>query len=117
MQTGTLLQMKFSVLLQYLTPHRRVLLSVLCLLLIGSLVSLVNPWIAGQLTSLVMGGESYFPSLEFMLLAWLGLIALKSILTFATQYMIGSTGEIMTASLRTRLYDHLLALPMTYFHG
>ena len=109
--------MKFSVLLQYLTPHRRVLLSVLCLLLIGSLVSLVNPWIAGQLTSLVMGGESYFPSLEFMLLAWLGLIALKSILTFATQYMIGSTGEIMTASLRTRLYDHLLALPMTYFHG
>ena len=56
--------MKFTVLLQYLTPHRRVLLLVLGLLFIGSLVSLVNPWIAGQLTKTMMGGESYFPNLQ-----------------------------------------------------
>lgn len=109
--------MKFNVLLQYLTPHRQVLFSVLSLLLIGSLVSLVNPWIAGQLTKTMMGGRSFFPNLEWMLLAWLALIALKSILAFATQYLIGSTGETMTANLRTRLYDHLQALPMTYHHG
>jgi len=108
--------MKFAVLLQYLTPHRRVLLLVLSLLFIGSLVSLVNPWIAGQLTKIMMGGESYFPSLQLMLLAWLALIAVKSILTFATEYMIGSTGETITARLRTRLYDHLQVLPMAYYH-
>ena len=99
--------MKFAILLQYLTPHRRVLLLILSLLFIGSLVSLVNPWIAGQLTKIMMGGESYFPNLQLMLLAWLALIAVKSVLTFATEYMIGSTGETITAMLRTRLYDHL----------
>ena len=77
--------MKFSSLLQYLTPHRRILLAILSLLLISSLVSLANPWIAGQLTKSMTGGESYFPDLNIMLLAWLALIAVKSILTFATQ--------------------------------
>lgn len=109
--------MKFSVLLQYITPHRCVLLSVLSLLLVGSLVSLANPWIAGQSTKIMMGGDSVFPNIQSMLIVWLALIAVKSILTFATQYMIGSTGETMTANLRTRLYDHLQMLPMTYHHS
>ena len=116
MQTGKLWRMKFSSLLQYLTPHRRILLAILSLLLISSLVSLANPWIAGQLTKSMTGGESYFPDLNIMLLAWLALIAVKSILTFATQYLTGSTGETITANLRTRLYDHLQMLPMNYYH-
>ncbi len=108
--------MKFSELLLFFIPHRRVLFAILILLLMGSLLSLVNPWLAGQLTKSMLGSESYFPSIQWMLLAWLALISLKSILAFATQYLIGSTGESITASLRTRLYDHLQMLPMTYYH-
>ncbi|RLA39210.1 MAG: hypothetical protein DRR42_27560, partial [Gammaproteobacteria bacterium] len=110
--------MKFSDFLPYITPHRRVLFSILGLLLGGSLLTLLNPWIAGQLTLSLLGdGESFFPNIRSMLLVWLGLIALKAVLNFGTQYMVGATGETITASLRTRLHDHMQVLPMTYYHG
>jgi len=109
--------MKFSVLLHSLTPHRWVLVAILGLLLAGSLVSLLNPWIAGQFTNALIGNNEYFlSSIQMILLLWCGLIALKSVLSFATQYLMGATGETITANLRTRLHDHLQALPMDYFH-
>ncbi len=46
---------------------------------------------------------------------WLVLMVLRSVLSFATQYFIGSTGERITAELRTRLYQHLQALPVGYY--
>lgn len=109
--------MRFSDLLRFITPHRRVLYSILGLLLLSSLVSLLNPWIAGQFTGLLIGDvDTRFSGIQLVLLLWLGVIALKSVLTFATQYLIGSTGETITASLRSRLYDHLQALPLSYYH-
>jgi len=109
--------MTFSGLLLFITPHRRVLLSILGLLLLGSLASLLNPWIAGEFTGSLIGDiDTRFSGIHSILLAWLGLIALKSILTFATRYLIGGTGQSITAQLRSRLYDHLQALPLSYFH-
>jgi ABC-type multidrug transport system fused ATPase/permease subunit len=108
--------MKFSGLLRFITPHRRVLYSILGLLLVSSLVSLLNPWIAGQFTGALIGDiDPQFSGIRFILIAWLALIALKSILAFATQYLIGSTGQTITANLRSRLYDHLQALPLSYY--
>ncbi len=49
-------------------------------------------------------------------MAWLGLVALKSLVSFSSQYFISMTGERVLASLRSRLYDHLQILPMHYFH-
>ncbi len=110
--------MKFSNFLPYITPHRRVLFSILALLLAGSLLALLNPWIAGQLTQVLLGsGEGVFSNIPFILLLWLALLALKAVLSFATQYLIGATGETITANLRTRLHDHVQALPMSYYHA
>jgi len=109
--------MKFSVLLHSLTPHRHILTAILLLLFAGSLVSLINPWIAGQFTNALIGNnDHYLSSIPTILLFWCGLIALKSILSFATQYLMGATGETITANLRTRLHDHLQALPMNHHH-
>ena len=109
--------MKFSSLLRFITPHRQVLFLILGLLLIGGLVSLLNPWIAGQFTGSLIGDiDTRFSGIEFILVAWLGLLAFKSVLAFATQYLIGSTGQTITANLRSRLYDHLQALPLSYYH-
>ena len=108
--------MKFSGLLRFITPHRRVLYSILGLLLFSSLASLLNPWIAGQFTGSLIGDiDPQFSGIQFILVAWLALIAFKSILAFATQYLIGSTGQTITANLRSRLYDHLQALPLSYY--
>jgi hypothetical protein len=44
--------MKFSVLLQYITPHRRVLLAVMALLLASSATAPAQPWRAMWLIAL-----------------------------------------------------------------
>ena len=49
--------MKFTALLPYLTPHYRVLLLTLALLLAGSAAALAQPWLAGKLTAAILQGE------------------------------------------------------------
>jgi ATP-binding cassette subfamily B protein len=107
--------MKFSVLLQYITPHHRVLLAVVALLLASSAAALAQPWLAGQLTQALLGVEAAALGVKDVLILWLVLVILRSALGFATQYYIGSTGEMMTASLRSRLFQHLQALPIGYY--
>ena len=109
--------MKYSALLHVVTPRRRTLLLILFLLLCGSAVSLANPWMAGLLAATLLNGPAAgTPSLRTILVAWLGLVALRSLISFSSQYMMSTTGEQMLAGLRSRLYDHLQFLPMRYFH-
>jgi ATP-binding cassette subfamily B protein len=106
---------KFRLILSYITPHRRVLLVVLGLLVAGSALSLANPWMAGLLTASVMGDEAPAMSTRALLGLWMALMVIGGLLGFATQYFIGSTGERITADMRTRLYQHLQALPVGYY--
>lgn len=110
--------MKHTPLLRLVSPTPQTIALILLLLLIGTAISLANPWIAGLLTKTLLngptGGE---PTLRFILLAWLGLVALKSLVSFASQYFISITGEKVLARLRSRVYDHLQILPLRYFHN
>jgi ATP-binding cassette subfamily B protein len=107
---------RFRLILSYITPHRRVLLAVLGLLLAGSLLALANPWMSGLLIRSVVGdiaGQDTQPMDSRLLLGlWLGLLPINAVLAFASQYYIGATGERITALLRNRLYQHLQALPV-----
>lgn len=109
--------MKFTRLLQYITPHRFTLFLVLVLLAADSLAALAQPWIAGKLASAALdgGGGNDFARIQQVLLLWLGLITVKSILSFFTSYLVGTTGEKMAARLRKRVYEHIQVLPITYF--
>ena len=109
--------MKFTRLLQYITPHRVTLLLVLVLLVADSLAALTQPWIAGKLASVALGGGggNDFIKIQQVLLLWLGLITVKSILSFCTSYLVGTTGEKMAARLRKRVYEHIQVLPIAYF--
>jgi ABC-type multidrug transport system fused ATPase/permease subunit len=108
--------MKFTTLLKYITPHRNTLLVIMTLLLVNSAVALTNPWIAGLLTkSLLEGKAGGLPAFQLILLAWFGLLAVKSLLGFASSYLIGGTGADMSARLRSRVYEHLQILPMRYY--
>lgn len=97
---------KFTRLLQYITPHRATLLLVLLLLLADSIAALTQPWIAGKLASAALdgGGGNDYVTIQKVLLLWLGLITVKSILSFCSSYLVGSTGERMAAKLRKRVY-------------
>ena len=106
--------MKFSVLLQYITPHRRILTWIVLLLLANSVTALAQPWLAGKLTSALLQSTELSWSVKEVLLLWLCLLLLRSGIGFTTQYRVGSTGQLMTASLRSRLFQHLQALPISY---
>jgi ABC-type multidrug transport system fused ATPase/permease subunit len=111
--------MKFGRLLQYITPHRNTLLLVLLLLIADSLAALAQPWIAGKLTSAVLDGQDAYDieRITNILLLWLVLITAKSILGFFNGYLVGTTGEKMSARLRRRVYEHMQVLPISYFHA
>jgi len=107
---------KFSALLQYVTPHRNTLVAIVGLLLLESAVSLASPWLAGQLTGAVLGEANIlFTSISWILGTWLILMVVRSLLSFATQYLVGTTGQSMAAKLRSRIYEHMQILPLTYF--
>jgi ABC-type multidrug transport system fused ATPase/permease subunit len=109
--------MKFTALLQHVTPHRTTLLFIALLLLLGSAVSLANPWLAGLLTkSILQGGDSGLPDFRLILLFWFVLLVIRSLLGFGSSYLVGSTGELMSARLRSRVYEHLQILPVGYYH-
>ncbi|MEH6584251.1 MAG: ABC transporter ATP-binding protein [Halioglobus sp.] len=107
--------MQFSVLLKYITPHRKILFGILALLLAGSVISLANPWMAGLLTASVLGEPEQAFDTRFLLGLWVLLMMVRSVLGFITSYSIGSTGERITAQMRNRLYQHLQALPVGYY--
>lgn len=107
--------MRFKVLLQYITPHSRVLAAVVLLMLAGSAASLAQPWLAGQLTgTLLQENETW--AAKSVLMVWLALLVIRSSLDFVSQYYVGGTGEGITASLRSRLFQHLQALPIDFYH-
>jgi ATP-binding cassette subfamily B protein len=111
--------MKFTRLLRYITPHTSTLLLVLLLLVADSLAALAQPWIAGKLTGAALGGVggNDFTSIQKILLLWLVLITAKSLINFCSSYLVGGTGEKMAAQLRKRVYEHMQALPISYFHA
>jgi len=107
--------MKFTRLLQFVTPKKSTLLLVLILLLADSLIALSQPWIAGKLTAAVLEEVSDITTIQKILLLWLAIIAAKSIFSFFSNYLIGATGANMAARLRSRVYQHMQNLPLGYF--
>ena len=75
--------MNFSRLIRFVTPHRHLLALVIILLGISSLLSLLQPWLAGQLTSVLLDAGETRWELQHILLFWLALIVLRSGLGFA----------------------------------
>src|SRR5690606_1009410 len=110
--------MNFRQLITLLSPPRATLALCLVLMLGTSAMSLVNPWIAGQLTGLILGqGSDYFAGFASLVIFWAALLVARALLGFFNGYIIGSAAESVLARLRSRLYEHLQLLPVSYFDG
>jgi len=108
--------LRYSQLLKYITPHRRTLLLVVLLLLAGTAANLANPLFAGKLTEVVLAEQgSATLSVGLILAAWLGLLIIRAILSVASNYLVGSTSALMSAELRSRVYEHMQILPLAWF--
>ena len=108
--------MRYSQLLRFITPHRNTLALVVLLLLAGTAASLANPLLAGKLTETLLAepGQDALP-VRIILLAWLGLLIVKAGLAVGSSYLVGSTGALMAAELRSRVYEHMQILPLAWY--
>jgi len=109
---------QFSRLVKFVSPYRGTLLLAMILMLGTSALLLANPWLAGRFTeSLLSESVNITYSYRQILLLWLVVLAVQGLLTFGNSYLIGNTGEAILSQLRIRIYDHLQALPLDYFHS
>ncbi|MBS3911113.1 MAG: ABC transporter ATP-binding protein [Hydrogenophaga sp.] len=108
--------MNLTQLLSYARPWRGTLALCSLLMLVETGAALAVPWLAGQFAAgLLAGAPGAVQASGALLLGLLALFALQAVLKFANSWLLGRTAEAILADLRTRLYDHLQALPLAYF--
>lgn len=105
-------------LLAIITPPRLVLLVITLLMLAENALALLTPWLAGRFTQSLFHTSTPLPfSYKQILLFWFCLLVVQALFSFYNRTLTGTTTERMLIQLRTRLYDHLQSLPISYFHA
>jgi subfamily B ATP-binding cassette protein MsbA len=104
------------VLLAFAAPYRAPLALCALLMLAESAAALAVPWLGGKLAGALLPGEAAAASgASTILAAMLALFAVQALLKFANATLLGGTGERIVSDLKVRLYDHLQALPLSFF--
>lgn len=101
----------FRQLLPFLFEHKRTLIVVAVLSVIGAATSLVQPLLVGQVISSVQAGET------LGMLVWLlvGFVIVSSIISGYQHYLLQRTGTAVVYSSRRQLIARILHLPIREF--
>jgi ATP-binding cassette subfamily B protein len=102
------------VLLGYALPYRRGLAFSSLLMVAESGAALAVPWLGGRLAEGLLTRQGI--DTGGVLLGLLALFALQALLKFGNGYLLNRSALHILADLRIRLYDHLQALPMGFYH-
>jgi len=102
------------VLLGYALPYRAVLAVCVLLMLAESGAALAVPWLGGRVADGFLTQQML--DTGSMLLALLGLFAVQALLKFGNSYLLNRSAQHILSDLRIRLYDHLQALPLSFYH-
>jgi subfamily B ATP-binding cassette protein MsbA len=102
-------------LLSFAGPYRLALAISGLLMLLESAAALLVPWAGGLLANAMLRPGALGP-VGIVLAGMLGLFALQALLKFGTTYILGNAADKIVADLKIRLYDHLQALPLAYYH-
>ena len=101
-------------LLGYARPYRAALALCALLMLAESALALAVPWLGGRLAGSLLADAAAMTGP--ILLALLALFAAQALLKFGNSYLMSRSAEHLLADLRIRLYDHLQALPLGFYH-
>jgi subfamily B ATP-binding cassette protein MsbA len=101
-------------LLGYARPYRATLAFCALLMLAESAMALAVPWLGGQLAGGLLGDAAAVTGP--LLLALLALFAAQALIKFGNGHLLSRSAERILADLRIRLYDHLQALPLGFYH-
>jgi ATP-binding cassette subfamily B protein len=107
---------QFRSLLAFAAPYRRVLAVSIAVMLVESAAALAVPWLGGKAAGVLFpDAGAAGPGLPAILSGMLGLFLLQALLKFGNVYLLGYAAERIVSDLKVRLYDHLQALPLSFF--
>ncbi len=95
-------------------PYRSKLALAGLLMLAETGTTLLIPWLGGHVASSLLAGTESM--VGWILLALLLLFACQALLRFGNTWLVGASGERILADLRVRIYEHLQALPLGFYH-
>ena len=101
-------------LLAHARPYRATLAFCALLMLAESAMALAVPWLGGRLAGSLLGEAAAVTGP--LLLALLALFALQALVKLGNALLLGRSAGRILADLRIRLYDHLQALPLGFYH-
>jgi ATP-binding cassette subfamily B protein len=101
----------FGQLLPYLFEHRSTLIVVSVLSVLGSVATLVQPLLVGQVIDRVQRGVDLGP----LLWALVGFVVIASLITGWQHYLLQRTGTAVVFSSRRKLIARILHLPISEF--
>jgi len=106
--------MNLRLLLAYAAPYRKSLNLSILLMLIQAGAALSMPLLGGHFAQHVLAAKTGNGNAILLLL--LSLFALQGLLKYANNFVMGRTSAQILADLRVRIYDHLQALPLSFYH-
>jgi ATP-binding cassette subfamily B protein len=102
---------KFSNLFPYLLEHRRVLVIVVILSVIGAAATLGQPLLVSQVITRVTEGDT----MGLLVWALVGLVVASALISGFQHYLLQRTGEGVVLSSRRQLVSRMLRLPIAEF--
>ena len=102
---------KFSNLFPYLLEHRRVLVVVVILSVIGAAATLGQPLLVSQVITRVTAGDT----MGLLVWALVGLVVASALISGFQHYLLQRTGEGVVLSSRRQLVSRMLRLPIAEF--
>jgi len=87
------------------------------LLLLDAAASLLTPLVIGLVSAHILQqpGIAYL-SFNQLLVIWAGLVLIQASLRYFSTQQLGKAASQVSAVLRSRTYEHIQALPLTFFH-
>lgn len=104
-------------LLAFVAPYRATLVLSGLLMLLESAAALVVPWLGGKLAAaLLPGSPADTIGVRAVFVGMLALFTIQALLRFGGAYLLSGATEQIVSDLKVRLYDHLQALPLSFFY-
>jgi ATP-binding cassette, subfamily B, bacterial len=107
---------ELKTILTYAAPYRVALAGSALLMLAETGMALAVPWLGGRLAEGMLSATVSAAVTGPVLWGLLALFALQALLKFGTGFLLGRSAEHILADLRIRLYEHLQALPLAFYH-
>ena len=101
----------FGQLMPYLLEHKKVLIFVTILSVLGAAASLAQPLLVSQVITLVQNGDT----LGYLVGALIALVVVSGLISGYQHYLLQRTGEGVVLSSRRRLVARMLHLPISEF--